>query len=178
MALISIDSIIAIFVLSVTVLLSNRFRNFSFNKMLEFFILSFFIFTVRSEVLDKTTVKTNLSTLDSPGTVYCNYYPHPSDTDEGNYGDAVCQTGETNSNETLLLRDILYSVDGEASSLSGIKTFTGKTITKVTLLNFGRYHGATNYIGILNKNGDGKIQYTIDVFSTEGIRMFLEVFGY
>ncbi|CAH1382603.1 unnamed protein product [Tenebrio molitor] len=123
---------------------------------------------------DTTTVTT--TTTQEYSSIYCDMFPEPSEVDEGNYGDAMCSLDGT-YNEKLILTRILHTDEGQ-TFLSGAYSFPHTVVTRVQLFNFGRYHGATNAIDILNEGGTGGVEFYVDVFSGKGIRMILEIYGF
>ncbi|KYB28130.1 hypothetical protein TcasGA2_TC032890 [Tribolium castaneum] len=109
---------------------------------------------------------------------YCEYFPQDSDVDEGNYGDAECYI-EGNFRETLLLRDFIVTSDGQTRIYNDFHTFRGSVVTRIRLINLGRFHGATKVLHIYNdENGIGSANIEIDIFSGKGIRMMWEIYGY
>lgn len=152
--------------------------------MLIFLFVCLFIIKVHSDAVNETTTTdpwttTSPATFTPPGdysSIYCDYFPEPTEVDEGNYGDGFCATDD-NSDVGLLLRKTIITSDGQTFS-SGSYSFPRTIVTRVQLLNFGRSHGATNAIGIFNEQGTGGVEYYIDIFSGKGIRMFLEIYGF
>ena len=128
---------------------------------------------------DKTiTTITQDTTAPSYPSLYCDYFADPSEPDEGNYGDGFCSVGGSlNVTEELLLTKILVTNDGE-ESFAHTYTFSKSVVTRVKLMNFGRYHGATKAIGLLNEEEDGQAEIYVFVYSGKGMRMLLEVYGF
>ncbi|KAJ3657942.1 hypothetical protein Zmor_009717 [Zophobas morio] len=145
--------------------------------MFKIFFVVIFAFVVRADDNDTTTT-TPWTTHTTPesSSIYCDYFPEPSEEDVGNYGDGFCQLDGSFPNEQLFLRKIISTYDGD-TFVSDSYQFPASLVTRVVLLNFGRYHGATNAIDIINESGDGGVEIYVDIFSGKGIRMFVEVYG-
>lgn len=142
-----------------------------FKLFLVFFVVSQYGATEISNTADGKIPKS--------GNINCNFWPHPSEPDEGNYGDGSCSIiyPHFRSDEKLLVRKTLTTSEGE-TYLHDLLNFPNNIVTTVKLLNFGRYHGATNSINIDNREGTRFVDISVDVFSGKESRMFLEVYGY
>ncbi|RZC40429.1 uncharacterized protein BDFB_001418, partial [Asbolus verrucosus] len=106
-----------------------------------------------------TTTSTTWTTPGEHGIIYCDFFPEPSEEDEGNYGDGWCEIDGDRKGE-LLLRETVITRDGESYFNQGYN-FGNKVITRVNVLNFGRFHGATNAINIINEGGTGSVYQQI-----------------
>ncbi|KAJ3657943.1 hypothetical protein Zmor_009718 [Zophobas morio] len=144
--------------------------------MFHVFLFCVFLQLPANYALNETPTLPTVPTGDYPN-IYCDHFPQPSDVDEGNYGDAVCYIDGTYADD-LLLMEILVTDDGQ-TFLQEAYDFPGIKVTRVSLLNFGRFHGATKAIDILNgDDGNGTVEIFVEIFSGKAVRMVLEIYGF
>ncbi|KYB28131.1 hypothetical protein TcasGA2_TC032891 [Tribolium castaneum] len=142
--------------------------------MFYFLCLVLFVSNYVSCNVSTNTTTTAVPVPDYPS-INCDYFPKPEQADEGNYGDGICSIGEY-PNERPITTKILTTNDGDTHLSHQIRV-SGYAVTRVKLLNFGRYHGATNAISISNHQGTASVEVHVDIFSKKGIRMVLELYG-
>lgn len=137
--------------------------------MFKFWIILSLFLTLTLSLLNTT------KTDDPYPSIICTLLSDPSIEDAGNYGDGTCRNG-VHDNEKLIKRITLVTNNGE-TFLSGSYWFQNWTLTRVTLLNFGRHHGSAQEIGLINQGSTGVAQIYVNIFTGQGVRMFLEVYG-